>query len=243
MCEDSALIGAPFYVMERRHGVVLDQELPDGWPASRELHAAITESLVRGLVDLHAVDWRAAGLDAIGRPDGYLQRQVAGWLERFSRVRTFEMSEVEPLTRWLEDNLPQSPAPTVIHNDYKLNNVLLDAGDPRRLSAVLDWEMATVGDPISDLAALLVYWTEPGEEEMLGGLKSVAADLDFSEAGSGGRAVRAAERPRSRRHRLVRGVRLFQARRDLPADLLSLAGGPDARRPLRGSSKRSRAKS
>jgi aminoglycoside phosphotransferase (APT) family kinase protein len=179
VCEDAALIGAPFYVMERRHGVVLDQELPDGWPASRQLHAAITQSLVRGLVDLHAVDWRAAGLDAIGRPDGYLRRQVAGWLDRFARVRTFEAFEVEPLTRWLEDNLPQSPPATVIHNDYKLNNVLLDAGEPRRLSAVLDWEMATLGDPISDLASLLVYWTEPGEEEMLGGLKSVTADLTF----------------------------------------------------------------
>jgi len=179
ICEDASLIGAPFYVMERRQGVVLDQDLPPGWPASAELHASVTEALVRGLVELHRVDWRAAGLGEIGRPEGYLQRQVTGWIERFARVRTFEMPELHPLTRWLTEQLPVSPPATMIHNDYKLNNVLLDRDDPRSLVAVLDWEMATVGDPVSDVAALLVYWTEPGEEEMLGGLRSVTAEPTF----------------------------------------------------------------
>jgi aminoglycoside phosphotransferase (APT) family kinase protein len=176
LSEDTSLIGAPFYVMERRHGLVLDQELPDGWYASAELHGAITKSLVEGLVELHAVDWRRAGLDEIGRPDGYLLRQVDGWIGRLERVRTFEAPELEALTRWIQQRLPESPLPTVIHNDYKLNNVLLDSETPTRLNAVLDWEMATVGDPISDVASLLVYWTQPGEEAMFGGLKSVTAE-------------------------------------------------------------------
>jgi aminoglycoside phosphotransferase (APT) family kinase protein len=178
-CEDASVIGAPFYIMERRHGIVLDRDLPADWHGSSELHRGITESLVRVLVELHGVDWQPAGLGAIGHPEGYMQRQVTGWIDRFGRVRTFELPEVEPLQRWLVNGLPISPAPTVIHNDYKLNNVLLDVGDPRRITGVLDWEMATVGDPLSDVASLLVYWTEPGDEDMLGGLKSVTSEPGF----------------------------------------------------------------
>jgi aminoglycoside phosphotransferase (APT) family kinase protein len=179
LCEDVTLIGAPFYVMERRHGLMLDAEFPPGWPASVELHRAITETLITRLVELHQVDWQAAGLGEIGHPDGYMQRQVSGWLGRFSRVQTVELPELEPLAEWLTSRLPVSPPPTMIHNDYKLNNVLLDAADPRRMTAVLDWEMATVGDPLSDVASLLVYWTARGDEDLLGGLTSVTSDPTF----------------------------------------------------------------
>ena len=179
LCEDVDVIGAPFYVMERRHGLVLDQEFPPGWRPDTELHRAIAESLVRVLVELHAVDWRAAGLDTIGRPDGYMQRQLGGWLDRYQRARTADIADVDSLSGWLVRGVPESPPATVIHNDFKLNNVLLDPADPRRIMAVLDWEMATVGDPLSDLASLLVYWTEPGESEMMGGLKAVTAEPGF----------------------------------------------------------------
>jgi aminoglycoside phosphotransferase (APT) family kinase protein len=179
LCEDHGVIGAPFYVMERRHGLVLDQDLPPGWHSSPELHGGIARSLVRVLVDLHAVDWRGAELESIGRPDGYMQRQVSGWIERFLRARTGEVQEVDALTEWFTSNLPALPPPTMIHNDYKLNNVLLDADDPRRVTAVLDWEMATVGDPLSDLASLLVYWTQAGEEDLMGGLRSVTCEPGF----------------------------------------------------------------
>jgi aminoglycoside phosphotransferase (APT) family kinase protein len=183
LCVDTSIIGAPFYVMERRHGVVLDMDLPPGFPEQAAVHHAIAESLIQGLVDLHAVDWQAAGLGEVGHPEGYLQRQVHGWLERFSRVRTVELPEIDRLAPWLVEQLPESPAPTVIHNDYKLNNVLLDREDPRRMTAVLDWEMATVGDPLSDVASLLVYWTEPGDEKLLGGLKSVTSEPTFPRRG------------------------------------------------------------
>jgi aminoglycoside phosphotransferase (APT) family kinase protein len=179
LCEDPGVIGAPFYVMERRRGQVLDQQFPPGWRPSRELHRAIAESLVRVLVDLHAVDWKAAGLDAIGHPEGYMQRQVTGWIDRYQRAQTDQTQPIGPLASWLSTGLPESPPATVIHNDYKLNNLLLDSQDPRRITAVLDWEMATVGDPLSDLASLLVYWAEEGESEMMGGLKAVTVSPGF----------------------------------------------------------------
>ena len=180
LCEDTTVIGAPFYVMERRHGLILDQDLPADWTPSRELHRGIAESLVRVLVDLHAVDWQAAGLGEIGRPEGYMRRQVGGWIERYSRARTTDVAGVDRLCAWMSANLPISPEPTVVHNDYKLNNVLLDRTDPRRVNAVLDWEMATVGDPLSDIASLVVYWTEPGEADtIMGGLRSVTSEPGF----------------------------------------------------------------
>jgi aminoglycoside phosphotransferase (APT) family kinase protein len=180
LCEDPAVIGAPFYVMERRHGLILDQEFPPHWRADPQVHRAIAESLVRVLVDLHAVDWQAAGLGDIGHPEGYMRRQVVGWIERYARARTTAVDGVEALATWLTDNLPESPPPTVVHNDFKLNNVLLDRADPRRLSAVLDWEMATVGDPLSDVAALMVYWTEPGDADtIMGALRSVTSEPGF----------------------------------------------------------------
>jgi aminoglycoside phosphotransferase (APT) family kinase protein len=179
VCEDVSLIGAPFYVMERRHGLVLDQDLPAGWDADPGLHRSIAESLVRVLVDLHEVDWRAAGLADIGHPEGYMQRQVSGWIERFVRARTSEVDGMEKLSKWLTEHLPESPPPTIIHNDYKLNNLLLDAVNPRRITAVLDWEMATIGDPLSDVASLLVYWTEPGDSDAMGALRSVTSEPGF----------------------------------------------------------------
>ena len=179
LCTDATLIGAPFYVMERRRGIVLDQDLPPGWRADPGLHREIAEAVVRVLVDLHAVDWAAIGLGEIGRPAGYMQRQVSGWLERFARARTSDVAGYDALAAWLRQELPDSPPATVIHNDYKLNNVLLDAADPRRLTAVVDWEMATVGDPLSDLAGLLVYWTPAAEAGLMGGLRSVTAEPGF----------------------------------------------------------------
>ena len=179
LCEDASVIDAPFYVMERRSGLVLDMDLPPDWQPDPVLHQAIAESIVRVLVNLHAVDWQVAGLGEISHPEGYMERQVKGWLDRFFRSRTEDIAEISALADWLIERLPESPPPTVIHNDYKLNNLRLDALDPARVTAVLDWEMSTVGDPLSDVASLLVYWTAPGEDELMGGLKSVTAEPGF----------------------------------------------------------------
>jgi len=164
---DESVIGAPFYVMERRDGVVLGDSFPEGVEATEELRRGISCTVADTLAELHAVDPWEAGLGELGRPEGFLRRQVDGWISRYDKARTAEMEEVEPLTEWLSENVPESPEPTIIHNDYKLNNLVLDPGDLTRVRAVLDWEMATVGDPLFDLAVSLSYWTGPDDPDEL----------------------------------------------------------------------------
>ena len=167
-CEDESVIGAPFYVMERREGVVLDDSFPEGVEQPDEaLCRGVSRTVADTLVELHAVDLEASGLASLGRPEGFLERQTQGWISRYEEAKTEEIEEVEPLTQWLAANVPQSPEPTVIHNDYKLNNLVLDPDDLTRVRAVLDWEMATVGDPLFDLAVSLSYWVEPGDPDDL----------------------------------------------------------------------------
>lgn len=166
-CEDESVIGAPFYVMERRRGVVIDDSFPNGIEPEGDLCRGISETVVDTLVELHAVDPHEAGLGDLGRPEGFLERQVRGWIRRYDEARTDEIEDVGPLTRWLSENVPESPEPTIIHNDYKLNNLVLNPDDLTEVRAVLDWEMATVGDPLFDLAVSLSYWTEPDDGEAL----------------------------------------------------------------------------
>ncbi|TCJ18365.1 phosphotransferase family protein [Rubrobacter taiwanensis] len=165
ICEDESVIGAPFYIMERRKGVVLDDSFPEGCEPTRELCRQISASTVETIAELHAIDWEAAGLGDIGYPEGFLERQVRGWISRYEKAKTGEMEEVGPLTAWISANVPQSPPATVIHNDFKLNNMILDPQNLSRVVAVLDWEMTTIGDPLFDLAVTLSYWVEPDDPE------------------------------------------------------------------------------
>ena len=166
-CDDRSVIGAPFYVMERRKGVVVDDEFPGGVEPAPELCRGISRTVADTLAELHAVDPEEAGLGALGRPEGFLERQVKGWIGRYEKAETDEIEEVGPLTDWLVRDIPESPRPTIIHNDYKLNNLVLNPDDLTNVRAVLDWEMATVGDPLFDLAVSLSYWTEPTDPEEL----------------------------------------------------------------------------
>ncbi len=166
-CADSAVLGVPFYVMERRHGVVLDDTFPPGSAPTAERCARIADSVVETLVQLHAIDWQAAGLAELGHPTGFLGRQVRGWVGRYEAARTEDYPEVAPLLRWLEARLPDSPAPTIIHNDFKLNNLLLAPGELVPVVAVLDWEMTTIGDPLLDLGVSLSYWIEQDDPPAL----------------------------------------------------------------------------
>jgi aminoglycoside phosphotransferase (APT) family kinase protein len=166
-CEDESVMGAPFYVMERRTGVVLDETFPDGIQPDEELCRGISRAVVDTLVRLHAVDVKEAGLGDLGKPEGFLGRQTEAWISRYDKARTEEIEEVEPLTDWLSRDVPESPPPTVIHNDYKLNNLVLNPEDLTEVRAVLDWEMATVGDPLFDLAVSLTYWIEPDDPDDL----------------------------------------------------------------------------
>src|SRR5262249_26831678 len=156
-CEDEGVIGAKFYVMERVRGVVVRRDLP----AELAPHARrLCESLVDTLVALHAIDWRAAGLGGFGNPDGYVERQVVGWTKRWHDARTDDIPEVDAVAAWLAAHLPPSGPASIVHNDFKFDNLVFDRDDPTRVVAILDWEMATIGDPLADLGTALCYWVQ-----------------------------------------------------------------------------------
>ena len=167
-CDDESLIGARFYLMERVRGVILrGAEPPPGIPFAPELLRGTSTALVDNLADLHAVDVSGPPLSSIGRPRGYVARQVTGWTERYFNAKTDEISGVEAAAEWLARNMPVESGAAVIHNDYKYDNVMLDPSDLTRIVAVLDWEMATVGDPLMDLGTFIGYWGDPGDPQEL----------------------------------------------------------------------------
>jgi aminoglycoside phosphotransferase (APT) family kinase protein len=153
--------------MERRKGVVVDKTFPPGITPTPDLCEQISYTVIDTLVQIHAIDWHAAGLDTFGHPPGFLERQVKGWIERYHRAKTDEIPQVESLTNWFMSHLPQSQAPTLIHNDFKLNNMMLDEHDLTHPVAVFDWEMTTIGDPLFDLASSLSYWATADDSEEL----------------------------------------------------------------------------
>jgi aminoglycoside phosphotransferase (APT) family kinase protein len=163
LCEDRSVLGAPFYLMERRRGVILRRQAAPEFLALADYAGCASQAFIDCLAELHAIDIRRAGLDSLGRPDGFLERQVRGWTERWERAKTTDLPQMQRLSAWLAEHRPPSPPPTLVHNDFKLDNVMLDAQDPGRVVAVLDWEMATVGDPLVDLGIVLCYWPEPGD--------------------------------------------------------------------------------
>lgn len=166
LCEDSSIIGAPFYLMERRRGLVIRRDTPPEIGGDLGLRRRVSEVMIDTLAELHEIDIYQTGLDAIGKPVGFLTRQVRGWTERWQRAKTTDLAAIEEVIRWLNSRIPPEPQPaTVVHNDFKLDNVMLDPDDPTRIIAVLDWEMCTVGDPLVDLGLLLCYWPQQGDPE------------------------------------------------------------------------------
>jgi aminoglycoside phosphotransferase (APT) family kinase protein len=169
-CEDESLIGARFYLMERVRGVILRGDAPPpGITFSPELLRSVSTSLVDNLVDLHAVDVIRPPLSTMGRPEGYVERQVTGWTQRYFNAKTDEIPGVEAAAAWLARHLPSESSAAVVHNDYKYDNVVLDSNDLSRVTSVLDWEMATVGDPLMDLGTFIGYWGDPDDPEELRG--------------------------------------------------------------------------
>jgi aminoglycoside phosphotransferase (APT) family kinase protein len=166
-CDDETILGAPFYVMERRYGVVLRKALPPGMTLDPTTVHRLSETLLDNLALLHGIDYQAAGLADLGKPEGYVGRQVTGWTQRWEKAKTDEVKAMTKLGRWLAQNLPAERGAALIHNDYKYDNLLLDAADLTRIVAVLDWEMATLGDPLMDLGTTLAYWVESGDSPIL----------------------------------------------------------------------------
>ncbi len=163
-CEDEGILGAPFYVMRRLHGIILRRQLPKGMRLDPAQARALSQSLIDGLAELHAIDYAAAGLADLGRPEGYVQRQVEGWTKRYAKAQTDEHAGIEAAAKWLADRIPAEVDATLIHNDYKFDNVVLDPEDPTRIIGVLDWEMCTLGDPLMDLGTTLGYWVEADDD-------------------------------------------------------------------------------
>ena len=166
LCEDPAVAGAVFFLMERRRGIVLRDELPPDVAKVPNFPQRVSEAMVACLVRLHAVDIVATGLTALGKPEGFLERQVQGWTERWKRAQVEEIPAMDAVVRWLEQHIPSSPPATLVHNDYKLDNVMLRLGSPDHIEAVLDWEMATIGDPLADVGLALCYWTWAGAPQL-----------------------------------------------------------------------------
>ncbi len=163
-CDDPAVLGCEFYVMRRVPGLILRGNLPRGMqldaPAARRLCLAMLDRLV----ELHRVDPRAVGLEALGKGAGYARRQVEGWSERYRKARTWNVPSFERVMAWLRERTPEDVRTCVVHNDYRFDNLVLDERDPARIVGVLDWEMATLGDPLMDLGNSLAYWVQADDD-------------------------------------------------------------------------------
>jgi aminoglycoside phosphotransferase (APT) family kinase protein len=166
LCEDSSIIGAPFYLMERRRGQIVRSKVPEPIGNDLVLRRRLSENVVDTLVALHAVDIRTTSIAQIGKPEGFVSRQVRGWADRWQRSKTSELAEMDEVVKWLINHIPADTGSgaTIVHNDFKLDNIMLDNEDPTRVIAVLDWEMCTVGDPLIDVGLLLSYWTMKGAD-------------------------------------------------------------------------------
>ena len=163
LCEDESVIGSEFYVMERIEGTILGRDLPRGMELTEEQVRRLCTGVLDRLVELHSVDAEKAGLGDLGKGEGYVGRQVAGWSERFRRARTDNVGDYEDVIAWLDTHQPKDVGSCVIHNDYRFDNVVLD--EDLEVRGVLDWEMATLGDPLMDLGGSLAYWVQADDDE------------------------------------------------------------------------------
>ena len=169
LCEDESIVGAVFVVLERRHGFVIRDDIPPQFAGRPELNRHIGFALIDALADLHLVPPAQVGLDGLGRPVGYVERQLSGWAKRWQAALGGPEAEeagakMAPVLEWLQQHVPQPGAAALLHNDYRLDNCLLDTADPARIVAVMDWDMCTQGDPLADLGYVLNYWVEPGDD-------------------------------------------------------------------------------
>lgn len=164
--ENLTIVGSPFFIMERKKGIVLDTEFPEAVNYTTEIGREISEKMVVQLVNLHDIDYKQTNLLEISQPEGFIERQVHGWVSRYDKAKTDEITGIELLQQWLVKNIPVSSKPTIIHYDYKLNNAMF-SDDLNEMIGLFDWEMSTVGDPLADLGAALSYWTQGDDPDLL----------------------------------------------------------------------------
>lgn len=166
-CAEESVFGAPFFIMEFIEGAILRNRIPSGMILEENDFASLSRSAVDCLLELHHLELEDSGLIQLGKPEGYTQRQVEGWIDRYFRAKTNEFPELEEASKWLEENLPSSAQLSFIHNDFKYDNLVLDPKNPTAIKGVLDWEMATVGNPLMDLGTCLAYWAEDKDPQIL----------------------------------------------------------------------------
>jgi aminoglycoside phosphotransferase (APT) family kinase protein len=176
-CDDLSILNAPFYLMEPIRGMIVRRDPPTGVPFPPETARRLSEAFVDNLALLHRLDYAAIGLADLGKPQGYLERQVKGWIERYHNSKTHDLAEVERISTWLTGHMPVSQETALIHNDYKYDNVVLDPTDLTKIVGVLDWEMCTLGDPLTDLGTALAYWTDPQDPEEFQEIRSAPTTL------------------------------------------------------------------
>jgi aminoglycoside phosphotransferase (APT) family kinase protein len=181
-CADESVIGAPFYVMERVAGDVITTKVPPALDTP-EGHAQIGEELIDALVEIHAVDWRACGLEGYGKPTGYLERQLRRFGGLWEHNKTRELPVLDQVTAWLGQNLPESGEATIVHGDYRLGNTMFAPGAPARLVAIFDWELATIGDPLADVGYLSATYAQAGDEGTIFTLGAVTTQPGFPSRG------------------------------------------------------------
>jgi len=177
--EDDKIMGCPFYIMERINGIILRKDLPPGLTLSAKNAGTLSENLISILCRLHSVDYAKAGLADFGKPDGYVKRQVEGWSGRYRDARTADAPDFEKVMQWLHDKMPgESGIVGIIHNDYKFDNAVLSPSDPTEIIGILDWEMATLGDPLMDLGASLAYWVEKDDPPALQAIRQMPTNIE-----------------------------------------------------------------
>ncbi|SEF37237.1 Predicted kinase, aminoglycoside phosphotransferase (APT) family [Amycolatopsis pretoriensis] len=165
--DDESVLGGDFYVMEKLNGLILRGDLPEGVTLTPEQARSLSGKVVDRLVDLHAVDVEAAGLADLGKGAGYVERQIRGWSDRYVAARTDNVGDFAEVRAWLAANQPAEVKICLIHNDYRLDNLVLDGPSTLNITGVLDWEMATLGDPLMELGSMLAYWVEAGDDDVM----------------------------------------------------------------------------
>ena len=177
-CDNETILGCPFYLMERMKGVILRANMPIDMIPDPALMLGISKSFVDTLVDLHKLDVREIGLEDFGKPEGYMKRQIEGWTRRYYKSKTDPIPKIEAAANWLSVNMPkESKSYTLIHNDFKYDNLVLDTQDWTKINAVLDWEMATIGNPLMDLGTSLGYWVNPNDPDFMKALNLTPTNL------------------------------------------------------------------
>ena len=174
--DDPTIIGAPFFIMERRNGVVVRTRMPKEFSKIDDAGKQISEALIDALADLHKVNYSELGLENFGKPDGFIERQINGWYSRWTKAKHQESFEIEAIYNWLISNIPKTNNISLVHNDYKLDNVMYSYNKPNKLEAVFDWDMCTLGDPLSDLGSLLCYWSDPDDPPLFGNNNIIPKD-------------------------------------------------------------------